>query len=68
MHHTLIEFKGIHGPHKRIAVEISKMIPGRIRFPLFSDLDGAIGRDHGMYSAHTGTDCRGRFIIDPERA
>lgn len=46
--------------------ELSKMIAGGIRFPMVSDPEGKIGRDYGVYNAHSGTDRRGRFIIDPE--
>jgi alkyl hydroperoxide reductase subunit AhpC len=46
--------------------ELSKMVPGGIRFPMISDPDGEIGRRYGVYDRHAATDQRGRFIIDPE--
>jgi len=46
--------------------ELSKMIPGGIRFPMVSDPNGNIGKAYGVYNAATGTDLRGRFTIDPQ--
>lgn len=46
--------------------ELSKMIPGGVRFPMLSDPEGEIGRRYGVYDARAATDQRGRFIIDPE--
>jgi len=51
---------------KWVETELSKMIPGGIRFPMISDPDGKIGGDYGVYNGTSGTDRRGRFIIDPD--
>ncbi len=47
-------------------VELSKMIDKDMPFPMCSDQDGSIGRDYGVYDENSGTETRGRFIIDPD--
>lgn len=47
-------------------LELSKMIGGNIPFPMLSDRNGEIGRMYGVYNEETGTEVRGRFIIDPD--
>jgi len=46
--------------------ELSKMIGGDIPFPMLSDQDGSIGKLYGIYDEDSGTETRGRFIIDPD--
>jgi len=46
--------------------ELSKMVPGGVRFPLLTDGGGMIGRVYGVYDEEAGVDIRGRFIIDPD--
>lgn len=46
--------------------ELSKMIGGDIPFPMLSDQNGEIGKMYGIYNEETGTETRGRFIIDPD--
>lgn len=46
--------------------ELSKMIGKDIPFPMLSDQDGSIGKMYGIYDEDSGTETRGRFIIDPE--
>ena len=46
--------------------ELSKMVPGGVRFPMLLDPGGEIGRRYGVYDGHAATDQRGRFIIDPD--
>lgn len=46
--------------------ELSKMINGDIPFPMGSDQDGSIGKKYGIYDENSGTETRGRFIIDPD--
>lgn len=47
-------------------VELSKMVPGGIPFPMVSDPGGKIGTEYGVYSEEKGMDVRGRFLIDQE--
>lgn len=47
-------------------LELSKMIGNDIPFPMLSDQDGSIGRMYGIYDEDSGTETRGRFIIDPD--
>lgn len=46
--------------------ELSKMVPGGVPFPLLSDAGGHVGKMYGVFDEETGTDVRGRFLIDPE--
>jgi peroxiredoxin (alkyl hydroperoxide reductase subunit C) len=46
--------------------ELSKMIPGGVRFPMLSDPGGRIGSVYGVYEAEAGVNMRGRFLIDPD--
>ncbi len=46
--------------------ELSKMIGGNIPFPMLSDQNGEIGKLYGIYNEESGTETRGRFIIDPD--
>lgn len=46
--------------------ELSKMLGSNIPFPMLSDRTGQIGRMYGVYNEETGTEVRGRFIIDPD--
>ena len=46
--------------------ELSKMIGGDIPFMMCSDQDGSIGKSYGIYDENSGTETRGRFIIDPD--
>ncbi|HHT51073.1 MAG TPA: redoxin domain-containing protein [Eubacteriaceae bacterium] len=46
--------------------ELSKMIGKNIPFPMLSDQDGSIGKMYGIYDEDSGTETRGRFIIDPD--
>jgi len=47
-------------------VELSKMVPGGIPYPMLSDPGGKIGEVYGVYDTEAGVDIRGRFIIDPD--
>ncbi len=46
--------------------ELSKMINKDIPFPMLSDQGGKIGTMYGVYNEESGTETRGRFIIDPD--
>lgn len=46
--------------------ELSKMINKDIPFPMVSDAGGYIGTLYGIYDEDSGTETRGRFIIDPD--
>lgn len=46
--------------------ELSKMVGGNIPFPMVSDQNGSIGKLYGVYDQQSGTNIRGRFLIDPE--
>jgi peroxiredoxin (alkyl hydroperoxide reductase subunit C) len=46
--------------------ELSKMVPGGVRFPMLTDPGGCIGKMYGVYDEDAGTDVRGRFLIDPD--
>lgn len=46
--------------------ELSKMIDGRVPFPMISDAGGRIGAVYGAYNEAAGVNIRGRFIIDPD--
>ena len=46
--------------------ELSKMVPGGVRFPMLSDPGGRIGALYGVYDEERKLDLRGRFIVDPE--
>ncbi len=46
--------------------ELSKMVDGGIPYPMLSDQTGAIGRLYGVYDEDSGTNIRGRFLIDPD--
>ena len=47
-------------------VELSKMVPGGVPFPMLSDSGGRIGSLYGVYDEDAGVDVRGRFLIDPD--
>lgn len=47
-------------------VELSKMVPGGVPYPMLSDAGGKIGAVYGIYDEDAGVDIRGRFIIDPD--
>jgi len=47
-------------------VELSKMVPGGVPYPMLSDAGGRIGTVYGVYDQDAGVDIRGRFIIDPD--
>ena len=47
-------------------VELSKMVPGGVPYPMLSDAGGRIGAVYGVYDQDAGVDIRGRFIIDPD--
>lgn len=47
-------------------MELSKMIGKDVPFPMLSDRGGNIGRLYGVYNEDSGTENRGRFIIDPD--
>ena len=47
-------------------VELSKMVPGGVPFPMVSDPGGSIGKVYGVYDEAGAVDVRGRFIIDPD--
>jgi len=42
------------------------MINKDIPFPMLSDQGGKIGTMYGVYNEESGTETRGRFIIDPD--
>ncbi|OPZ62802.1 MAG: Selenocysteine-containing peroxiredoxin PrxU [Firmicutes bacterium ADurb.Bin506] len=47
--------------------ELSKMVTaGAIPYAMLSDQDGRIGRMYGVFDERSGTNARGRFIIDPD--
>ena len=46
--------------------ELSRMVPGGVRYPMLSDPGGKIGSQYGVYDPDQKVDLRGRFIIDPE--
>ena len=46
--------------------ELSRMVEGGARYPMFSDPGGKIGSLFGVYDANTGLDRRGHFLIDPQ--
>ncbi|MBN1852241.1 MAG: redoxin domain-containing protein [Pirellulales bacterium] len=46
--------------------ELSKMVPGGVPFPMLSDAGGRIGHAYGVYDPSSGTNIRGRFLIDPD--
>ena len=46
--------------------ELSKMIGNDVPFPMVSDQNGAIGKLYDVYDEASGTNVRGRFLIDPE--
>jgi alkyl hydroperoxide reductase subunit AhpC len=46
--------------------ELSKMVGNDIPFPMVSDQGGAIGTLYEVYDESSGTNVRGRFLIDPE--
>jgi len=46
--------------------ELSRMVPGGVRFPMLSDPGGRIGALYGVYDEERKLDLRGRFIVDPE--
>jgi peroxiredoxin (alkyl hydroperoxide reductase subunit C) len=47
-------------------MELSKLIPNGVPFPLLSDAGGKIGKVYGVYEDAAGVDIRGRYIIDPD--
>lgn len=47
-------------------MELSKIVGRNIPFPMLSDAGGRIGRLYGVYDEDSGTETRGRFIIDPD--
>jgi alkyl hydroperoxide reductase subunit AhpC len=47
-------------------VELSKMVPGGVPYPMVSDAGGRIGSVYGVYDEEAGVNIRGRFIIDPD--
>ena len=47
-------------------MELSKMIGKDVPFPMLSDRGGNIGKLYGVYNEDSGTENRGRFIIDPD--
>ena len=46
--------------------ELSKMVGNDIPFPMVSDQGGKIGSLYEVYDEESGTNVRGRFLIDPE--
>ncbi len=46
--------------------ELSKMVEGGIPYPMLSDAGGKIGQMYGVYDEDSGTEVRGRFLIDPD--
>lgn len=47
-------------------VELSRMVPGGVPYPMVSDAGGRIGSVYGVYDEEAGVNIRGRFIIDPD--
>jgi len=47
-------------------LELSKMVPGGVPYPLLLGPGGRIGQVYGVYDEEAGVDIRGRFIIDPD--
>lgn len=47
-------------------IELSKMVPGGVPFPMLSDETGSIGKAYEVFDEQLGTTLRGTFIIDPE--
>jgi len=47
-------------------IELRKMVPGGVPFPMLSDAGGRIGQVYGVYNKAAGVHNRGRFIIDPD--
>lgn len=47
-------------------MELSKMVDGGVPYPMLTDVGGKIGRVYGVFDDDSGTDIRGRFIIDPD--
>lgn len=47
-------------------IELRKMVPGGIPYPMLTDAGGRIGRVYGVYNPKMGVNMRGRFIIDPK--
>ena len=46
--------------------ELEKMVEGGIPFPMLADQGGQIGSLYGVYDEGSGTELRGRFIMDPD--
>lgn len=46
--------------------ELSNMVDEGIPYPMLSDQTGEIGRLYGVYDEDSGTNIRGRFLIDPD--
>ncbi|MCK5635357.1 MAG: redoxin domain-containing protein [Anaerolineales bacterium] len=46
--------------------ELEKMVEGGIPFPMLADQGGQIGSLYGVYDEVSGTELRGRFIMDPD--
>lgn len=42
------------------------MVDGGIPYPMLSDQNGEIGKLYGVYDEESGTNIRGRFLIDPD--
>jgi len=47
-------------------VELSKMVEGGVPYPMVSDQGGRVGTVYGVYDEPSGTNVRGRFLIDPD--
>ena len=47
-------------------MELSKMVPGGVPFPMLSDAGGRIGSLYNVYDEEAGVNIRGRFLIDPD--
>jgi alkyl hydroperoxide reductase subunit AhpC len=47
-------------------VELSKMVEGGVPYPMVSDQGGRVGTVYGVYDEASGTNLRGRFIVDPD--
>lgn len=45
-------------------IELSKMVPGGIPYPMLSDNGGKIGKLYDVYDEQKGRTLRGTFIID----
>lgn len=45
--------------------ELSKMVKN-IPYPMCTDKNGTVGTAYGVFDEESGTDVRGRFIIDPD--